>query len=445
MRDKRGIKLSQCMIVKNEEDNIVKALSWGKSVMWEQIVVDTGSTDRTVELAAQCGAKVFSFPWIDDFAAAKNYAIEQSGGDWIALLDADEYMTPEDAGKIQEILSGEQCARLDGIYMGWQQVDSEGRIHASGTQVRFFRNSPDIRYRRRIHEQLFSLSGRELRMGDAAASLSIFHTGYQSSEYIDKKKKNDRNLRLIQKELEDNPNDYEMMGYLGDEYLGDGDVPEAKKWYRRSIAHMPAVLPGADQRSAVTYTNLLRILTEDGGDAWEEAEEVYVQAAGHLPEEADVDYIAGRYFASAGETSKAIEYLERALYKLNTFGCANKALLLAANLLDAYELLARCCYEEGNREKCVAYAAACLKADKYVMSALSRLMMSLTPDLPSDAEQEQVYGQALTFFSGLYDFSQVKDRIFLVKTAERSGCGRFSAYVAGRLLTPEERKLFGRV
>lgn len=429
------------MIVKNEEDNIVKALSWGKSVMWEQIVVDTGSMDRTVELARGCGAKVFSFPWIDDFAAAKNYAIEQAGGDWIAFLDADEYMTPEDAGKIYEVLSGEQCAHLDGIYTGWQQVDSEGRIQASGTHVRFFRNSPDIRYRRRIHEQLINLSGRELRMGDAASSLSIFHTGYQSSVYMGKKEKSSRNLKLIQKELEDCPDDYEMMGYMGDECLGADDAQGAKTWYRQSIAHMPAVLPGADQRSAVTYTNLLRLLTEDDR-AQEEAEEVYAQAAGHLPEEADFDYIIGRYFASAGQPSKAMEYLERALHKLNTFGCANKALLLAANLLDAYELLARCCYEAGDREKCVAYATACLKSDKYMMSALSRLMMILTPDLPAGAEQ--VYGQALSFFSGLYDFSQMKDKVFLEKTAERSDCGAFAAYAAERLFTLEERILLGR-
>ena len=69
------MRISQCMIVKNEEKNIERALSWGRSLMWEQIVVDTGSTDRTVELAEKLGAKVFSFPWIDDFSAAKNYAI----------------------------------------------------------------------------------------------------------------------------------------------------------------------------------------------------------------------------------------------------------------------------------------------------------------------------------------------------------------------------------
>ena len=73
---RRGVRLSQCMIVKNEEKNIERALSWGKDIMYEQIVVDTGSTDRTVDIAKQMGAKVYHFEWIDDFAAAKNYAID---------------------------------------------------------------------------------------------------------------------------------------------------------------------------------------------------------------------------------------------------------------------------------------------------------------------------------------------------------------------------------
>ena len=94
MRSK--IKLSQCMIVKNEEKNIRQALSWAKGIAFEQIVVDTGSTDKTVEIAEEMGAKVYHFTWIDDFSAAKNFAIEQATGDWIAFLDADGYFKSED-------------------------------------------------------------------------------------------------------------------------------------------------------------------------------------------------------------------------------------------------------------------------------------------------------------------------------------------------------------
>ena len=100
MKARDRVKITQCMIVKNEEKNIRQALSWGKEVVSEQIVVDTGSTDRTVEIAEQMGAKVYHFSWIDDFAAAKNYAIEQATGEWIVFLDADEYFQPEAAQKL---------------------------------------------------------------------------------------------------------------------------------------------------------------------------------------------------------------------------------------------------------------------------------------------------------------------------------------------------------
>ena len=105
MKAGNKIRISQCMIVKNEEKNIEKALSWGKDIMWEQIVVDTGSTDRTVELAGKMGAKVFGLEWAEDFAAAKNHAIDKARGDWIVFLDADEYMADEDAKKLPDLFN----------------------------------------------------------------------------------------------------------------------------------------------------------------------------------------------------------------------------------------------------------------------------------------------------------------------------------------------------
>ena len=85
MKNSKNLRISQCMIVKNEEKNIEKALSWGKGIVAEQIVVDTGSTDRTVEIAKAMGAQVYYFQWIDDFAAAKNFAIEKARYEWMRM------------------------------------------------------------------------------------------------------------------------------------------------------------------------------------------------------------------------------------------------------------------------------------------------------------------------------------------------------------------------
>ncbi len=440
MSAEKHIRISQCMIVKNEEKNIERALSWGRDIIWEQIVVDTGSTDRTVKLAEKMGAKVFYFPWQDDFAAAKNFAIEKARGDWIAFLDADEYMAMDDAKKLGQLLEELEPKAYDGISTGWQQIDGQGKIFASGTQIRFFRNLPDIRYRRRIHEQLVSTTGRELKVGDVVASLSIFHTGYQGEVSVETMR-SDRNRRLILKELYENPGDHEMMGYMGDECFCSGDRREAEQWYRRSVEGMPPQVEENDQRSAVTYTRLLIILTEKEGADWQETGKIYDRAVSHLPHEADFDYIAGRFFASAGQAKKAVFHLEQALEKLNTYGCSNRALILAGNLLDAYELLVRCCYEMGETQKCINYGAVYLQYDKYSMSVLSRLLMILVPEKRED--QNRTNQTVLEFLSRYYDFSDLKDRLFLMTTARRAGSHSFSAYILDHTFTPQERSQLG--
>ena len=129
------MRLSQCMIVKNEERNIEKALSWGKGIVWEQIVVDTGSTDRTVELAEKMGAKVFYFPWQDDFSAAKNFAISKASGDWVAFLDADEYFPLEEAKKLMPLLERYDKGGYYAVMTSWLQVREDESIFAGGTQA----------------------------------------------------------------------------------------------------------------------------------------------------------------------------------------------------------------------------------------------------------------------------------------------------------------------
>ena len=132
MKKRSRAKISQCMIVKNEEKNIEKALSWGKGVVSEQIVVDTGSTDRTVELAEKMGAKVYHFEWIDDFSAAKNFAISKAKYEWIALLDADEYFSEEDAKKLLFYIRQLNDSKYDIIATAWVHINNDGRVIAVG-------------------------------------------------------------------------------------------------------------------------------------------------------------------------------------------------------------------------------------------------------------------------------------------------------------------------
>ena len=249
--------ISQCMIVKNEEKNIRRALSWGKDIMCEQIVVDTGSSDRTVEIAREMGAKIFFFPWINDFAAAKNFAIDQAKGDWIAFLDADESFTPEDTKKIPEILEyvGDD---VDGLLTGIVDLDENNNITSGGTMIRFFVNRPDLRYVGKIHEHLVRKGRSGLHLTDATKQLAFLHTGYQEQEKRDKSKF-ERNLNIILEILKQEPENCDYLGYLGDTYSSDGKNEEARDAYKKAVAAMPEKLGVYDQRSSYTYTNLLRV------------------------------------------------------------------------------------------------------------------------------------------------------------------------------------------
>lgn len=447
MKKTRSLKVSQCMIVKNEEKNIRQALSWGKEMMWEQIVVDTGSSDRTVAIAEELGAKVFTYEWTDNFAAAKNYAISQAKGDWIALLDADEYMTQEDVRKIQKVLPELEEKRFDALSTGIQNLNDEGQVFSSGTQIRFFRNDPDIRYRRRIHEQLESVSGRKLRIGDATSELSIFHTGYQKKA-LEGKEKNGRNRKLLLAELEESPDDYEIMGYMGDDFLADGEKETAEAWYRRSIQNLPSLIEDYDQRTAVTFTEFLRLLMEKEeltGDevCFKEITKTYAKAVLLLPKEPDFDYLLGRFYAVKNETAKAQEHLEKALDKLNTYGCYNKAMLLAVNVLDAYELLVHCCYKSGQLEKCISYAVNYLKYNPYGMEVLYWFFKVLLPEGDVQADSDAQKQAVLEVLSKIYDLTLLKNKLFLIKTAEKAVGKDFSLFLLDRFFSPEEQRQLG--
>ncbi len=88
--------LSLCMIVKNEEENIGRCLASVKPVVDEMIVVDTGSTDRTIDIAKAFGAQVYDFEWTNNFAEARNFSLSKAAGDWILVLDADEVISSLD-------------------------------------------------------------------------------------------------------------------------------------------------------------------------------------------------------------------------------------------------------------------------------------------------------------------------------------------------------------
>lgn len=436
----KQLRLSQCMIVKNEEKDIVRALSWGKDIMYEQIVVDTGSTDRTVELAQSVGAKVFHFGWIDDFAAAKNYAVEQASGDWIIFLDADEYFLPEDAGRLLPTLQQLHGSKYNVLITGWIQTEgndstlekvTDGKVRwfsstkedgskklvLSGTKAAIFQNLPGLRFRRRIHEEL-SMADGQLLSADASDSLSILHTGY--AEAATNRQKVQRNITLLRKELEINPDDYTMLACMGDSYSELDDPKEAAVWYEQALHHLPPELAASGSVSVSRiFKKLLTLYMIQLSDE-EAALNIYARARHVFPKDADYDYVLGQIYADQEQWEQAAQHLQTALAILEASDGSGGSVMLLHNLIGAWELLVTCHYEAGNLQQCVSCAVTVLKADPGRRETLEKLLLSFRADAersPAAAAPAQVKG----FLGNFYDLRKTEDRSFVTKAAKATG------------------------
>ncbi len=161
--------ISLCMIVKNEEKHLGKCLKNMKQVVDEMIVVDTGSNDRTKDIAAIFGAKVYDFEWINDFSAARNYSISKAHGDWLLIMDADEIISPLDYQVFRDLVTQSDLVPVGYSFVtrnysmrtdiiGLTSNDGEYKDEEAGMgwvvsdKVRLFRNGADIRFEYPVHE-----------------------------------------------------------------------------------------------------------------------------------------------------------------------------------------------------------------------------------------------------------------------------------------------------
>lgn len=193
------MKISAVYIAKNEANNIARSLESIKEAVDELILVDTGSTDNTVEIFKSYGGQVYYQPWDDDFSAPRNLALSKATGDWLIILDADESFSPATRNNIKAVIAS--CSsEAKGLLINMMNYDQEtGEIVDEVYSLRIVRNLSGLNYQGKIHELLhigdepFSAAQRVSR-----ELLSIDHTGYSSSNYVDKNK---RNLRMMEKAI----------------------------------------------------------------------------------------------------------------------------------------------------------------------------------------------------------------------------------------------------
>ena len=172
--------LSLCMIVKNEEATLPRCLKSVQGVVDEMIVLDTGSSDRTPEIAKSFGAKVHFFEWCNDFSAARNESLKYVQGDWILVLDADETLTPQIVPALKKTIQSEQPYLL--INLVRQEIGAEQSPYSLVS--RLFRNHPEIGFARPYHamvdESVSLIQSLEPHWQVGyLPDVAILHEGYQ--------------------------------------------------------------------------------------------------------------------------------------------------------------------------------------------------------------------------------------------------------------------------
>lgn len=431
----QGVSLSQCMIVKNEEKNIEQALSWGKEIMQEQIVVDTGSSDQTVEIAKRMGAKVFHFQWKEDFSAAKNFAIDQAAGNWIAFLDADEYLLQKDAKKLKELLEAIETRKeelIEVISCPWLQLDDDGNIFSSSMQSRIFKKSDELRYCRRIHEYLSHKQRGNQLHAYVTDQISIYHTGYSEISYKETKKL-ERNICMINRELKKNPQDYEYWCYLGDSLSVSNQEEEAKAAYRKVASNLEKKFRMEFKLNAIS--SLIRMnVNSISPEAEKEVRKLYRWFQKKEVLQPDIDYWTGVYMAYSRHTEEAVTFLEKALEALKIYK-GNALLYLPDHIEKCYQILMELYIKLDKLPLAVKYGVLSLRVRQYQDLVLASLI-KIFHDSGENANE------VLKLIEKLYHMDELKDKLFALKAARSAGFKELGQMVESQL-SPQEQEWLG--
>ncbi|MFE5324110.1 glycosyltransferase [Paenibacillus sp. NPDC056579] len=218
------MQVSVCLIVKNEELHIERALQ-SIPMLFEIVVVDTGSEDSTIDLVNKYNVKLSHFHWNNDFSAARNYANSLASGDYILIMDADEELSEDIEEQIYQFVN--KYPSTAGSVIIENIIDNEIRRHR---MVRFFPNHRSYQFNGLVHEKLFQFD----KAADfESTDMVIRHFGYQTETYKNKDKVN-RYLPLYQKHLSRYPNDGYMLYQMGKLYYSISDYSNAELFFRKS-------------------------------------------------------------------------------------------------------------------------------------------------------------------------------------------------------------------
>lgn len=303
-----GARLSVCLLIRNEEKYLFRCLSSVKNVADEIIVVDTGSTDNSLEIAGRFTGHIYTFEWCDDFSAARNFALEKASGEWVLVLDGDEELDADSEKSLRnKIDNGGAEAYLIKVINYYENGNE--LLSAPDVILRLFRNNKEYRYTGIIHEQVINsiLSYNPEAKIEIAEDICIFHYGYMK-EPLESKEKLKRNMGLLLKAAAGDPDNILNRYHLGIEYYRAREFEKALDHFlfAYSRADLRAVyVPKLMRNTALCYYFLGR--PEDAlmfiDNEWAKV----------FPDQGDLFYLKGVICRDLGYYYQAYEAFKRSL------------------------------------------------------------------------------------------------------------------------------------
>ncbi len=302
------IKISACYIVKDVAEDLRRSLESLKDYVDEIIVVDTGSTDSTIEVAEAFGAKVFHEPWQDDFATPRNVALREASGDWIVFLDADEYFIDDTAKNFRRVI---KTTRSPGISVKLVNIDKNNgnKVINSSYMLRIFEKTTDTHYVGKIHEDIYCGDKPLEREMVPAKLLTIYHTGYSTSL---NQAKAERNLKLLLEELETTDKPERIYSYIADAYYALNDWANVEKFARLDIE--------ARVNPSNRPIRLLIECLERDSSRFDECVEISKMAVKRYPKVPEFSAKLADCLARKEDYREAVAEMQRAIDKAKAYG-----------------------------------------------------------------------------------------------------------------------------
>lgn len=407
------MKISACMIAKNEEKVIARCIESYREAVDEIIVVDTGSTDQTVAIAKSLGAKVFYFQWIDDFSAAKNYALSKAKGDWIVFLDADEYFAHDTGSNIRPFLQkldksfGGVACRMLNLNEVSEKITSE-IIH-----IRIFKNDKHLRYINPIHEKLnYRRQGAKLQVRVAERQeLIIHHTGYSTNI---SKEKAERNLALLLKQLDgETATKPEYYYYIADTYFALEEYDKVIRYIRLFLATGDKIA-NLNTRAHGILIDAMKNLKYPSREIREEV----AIAAGKFPQNPFFRFYQAQFLYEDRCYDSAWHEVRQARQLHETYKDIEMN-LMPANLGSLYNMLGAISEFKGDYGAAVGYYLDALKWDKYEATAFDRLIKLV---------RTQPLAEIVAFLNTVYDLDKEADLDFLATSLINQAVPQVLAY-----------------